>query len=111
MKLLNWLKGGFSHRAKALLLYRRGMLRAKRGDHGLAVADYSAVIDMREVPADVKAMALYNRALVHAANGDEARAMDDLRAVLAASGSPVNVKAAARQKLLRMDRQQHREHE
>jgi hypothetical protein len=109
VKLLSWLKRGFTYRAKALVLYRRGMLRAKRHKHSQAVEDYSAVIEMPHVPPDVRAMALYNRALVHAAAGDEARAAGDLREVLAAGGSPENVKTAARQKLVRMDRQHRRE--
>jgi len=103
MKLFRWLSGRFSTRAKALLLYRRGMIRAKRRDHRGALKDYTSTIDLANVPHDVKAMALYNRALVHVAAGNSASGISDLNAVLAMEHSPLNVRTMTRQKLLRME--------
>ena len=99
MNTFHWLKDRFGSRGKALAVYRRGMLRAKKHDHQGAIDDYSVTIDMPDAPADVKAMALYNRALVHVATGDFTKGVDDLDAVLAADAAPVNVKRMARQKL------------
>ena len=102
MNLFSWLASRFSTRAKALLLYRRGMIRAKRHDHQGALKDYTSTIDMGDVPDDVKAMALYNRALVHVVAGEAESGVCDLDAVSAMEHSPLKVKAMARQKLLRM---------
>lgn len=105
MKLLKWLKGSFSNRRRALSLYRRGMLSATRHDNSQAIDDYTTVIETSNTPPDVRAMALYNRALVHAASGDQARAASDLQEILRGGESPSNVRAAARQKIVRMNRQ------
>lgn len=102
MNPLYWLAGRFSHRAKALAFYRRGMSRANSHDHLGAVDDYTAAIGMIAVPADVKAMALYNRALAHLASGDNPKGVGDLDAVLAMREGLVNIKTQARQKLVRM---------
>jgi adenine C2-methylase RlmN of 23S rRNA A2503 and tRNA A37 len=105
MKLLRWLQDSLFVRNKALRDYRRGMVRARRKDHGEALANYTAAIDAADVPPDVKAMALYNRALVHVATGNDAKGIDDLDAVLAMDGAMVivNVKTMARQKLAKME--------
>jgi hypothetical protein len=106
MELWKRLTGSFSHRGRALSLYQRGMQWANKHNHSRALDDYSAVIDMSDAPSDLRAMAMYNRALVHAACGDAERAADDLRNVLDGSAAPENVRLAARQKLVRMSRQQ-----
>ena len=108
MDILRWLTGHFSHRGKALSLYRRGMVRAKKHDHQGAIDDYTTTIGMPNVPTDVRAMALYNRALVHVAMGDERKGIKDLEAVLAMDESLVNVKTMARQKLARMETRSHK---
>ena len=103
MNLFGWLSGHFSHRGKALARYRRGMAKAKVHDHQGAIDDYTAILGMRDVPADVQAMTLYNRALVHVATGSDQKGADDLDAVLAMNEALVNVKTMARQKLCRME--------
>lgn len=104
MNPFSWLKSRFSIRRKALCAYKRGMARAKRRNHEGALADYTAAIEMQDVPADLRAMALYNRALVYAAAGDVDRGVCDLDAVLAMDGAVtiVNIKTLARQKLAKM---------
>jgi hypothetical protein len=91
-----------------LWLYNEAIAKAKKHDRKGAVDDYTATIDMRDVPPDVKAMALYNRALVHTAARDNPKAMDDLNAVLGMEEPLANVKTAARQKLVRMERRRSR---
>jgi hypothetical protein len=88
-----------------LLLYRRGMVRAKKHDHQGAIDDYTATIAIPNAPPDVNAMALYNRALVYAAVEDNLKAIEDLNLVLAAAKAPTDVKTEARRKLERMKRQ------
>jgi hypothetical protein len=105
MSLLSWLAGVFSSRGKALSMCKRGMRRARKHDRAGAIGDYSAVIGMPGVPADVRAMALYNRALVHSAAGDDIQATGDLDSILAMTETLINVKTSARQKLARMSHQ------
>lgn len=105
MSVFTWLKSLFSNRGKALLLYRRGMARAKKRDHEGAILDYTAAIDMPNAPPDVVAMALYNRALAYAAEEGNPKAIDDLRKVLAMTKTPAGIKTEARRKLERMKRQ------
>ena len=102
MPVFNWLTGHFSDRGKALSLYRRGMARAKKHNHQGAINDYTAAIDMPDIPASMKAMALYNRAVMHVAAGDRSDGMDDLDAVLAMDGAFVNVRSMAKHKLAMM---------
>lgn len=105
MNLLSWLLSSFSVRHKALWNYKRGMARAKMRDHEGALTNYTAAIDSKHVPDDVKAMALYNRALVYVAAGDDPKGVDDLDSVLAMDGGMmiVNVKTLAKQKLDKMN--------
>ena len=67
-----------------------------------AINDYTAAIDMPDIPASMKAMALYNRAVMHVAAGDRSKGMDDLDAVLAMDGAFVNVRSMAKHKLAMM---------
>ena len=80
------------------------MARANQHDGPGALEDYTAAIELRGVPADVRAMALYNRALLYAAAKDVPKAVVDLNAVLATAAPLHKIKSAARQKL---DRMQH----
>lgn len=102
---LNWFKSLFTGRGKALLLYRRGMVRAKKHDHQGAIDDYTATIEMPNAPSDVKAMALYNRALIYSADENKPKAIEDLKMVMATAKAPADVKTEARRKLERMKRQ------
>jgi len=103
MNLFHWLTGHFTNRGKALSVYKRGMVRAKKHDHQGAIDDYTTAIFIHDTPADVKAMALYNRALVYAATEEGPKATEDLKMLLAMDQARVNVKAMARQKLARME--------
>lgn len=111
MHILERLKDWFSGRGKALSRYRRGMERAKRHDHAGAIDDYTATINMPQVPQDVKAMALFNRALILASDGDNPLARNDLNQVLAMAETPADVRTEARRKLVRMERQSIRDDE
>ncbi len=96
-----------SPRRKAMSLYKRGMKKAKANDIQGAIAAYTEVIEMSDVPPDVKAMALFNRALTYGAEKDDAKAREDLASVLAMPEAPSDVATAARQKLQRWDKRQH----
>jgi len=104
VKLFNWLSSRYSHRAKAMWLYRRGMIKAKLRDRAKAIADYTAVIEMAEAPADIRAMALYNRSLVYSGSRNDSGAIGDLEQLLDMEGAAEKVKTEARRKLLRMQR-------
>ena len=101
MKRFHWIKSFFTRRGKSLSLYRRGMALAKAHDHQGAIDEYTAAIELEDVPADVKAMALFNRGLVHMAAGDYRRSVEDLDEVLVMDEAPENVKAMARHKLVK----------
>jgi hypothetical protein len=103
MTLFGWLKGRLSHRDRATTLYKRGMACAKLHENHAALANYSAVIEMADAPADIRAMALYNRSVVHTANHDLAQASRDLEQLLEMPAA-AKVKTEARRKLLRMQR-------
>ena len=103
MNFFNWLKSWFSHGGLALWLYKRGMARAKRHDHGGAIDDYTATVDMLDAPPDLKAMAQYNRALVHLATKNDPKAIEDLNLILAMKETLINVKTMARQELIRIE--------
>lgn len=105
MKFIRWFKNRLSGRYQAISLYRQGMKHAQRHDHQLAIADYSRVIDMAAVPADLRSMALYNRALVYDALGDTPHAIADLRVVLEMPGVTTQVRIETHRKLVRMERQ------
>jgi hypothetical protein len=99
MNVFAWWTERFSNRGRAMSLYKRGMIKAKKHDHQGAIDDYTETLGMPETPANVRAMVLYNRALVHVANGDHRKGIDDLRSVLAMDEAPSSVKTKARQKL------------
>lgn len=103
MNVFRWLTGNSSHRRKALLLYKRGMAKAKKHDYPGAIDDYTKTLGMPNTPADVKAMVLYNRALMHVTVGNDREGIDDLNAVLAMDQAPANIKTMARQKLARRE--------
>jgi hypothetical protein len=89
---------------EVLSLYKRGLESAMRSDHDGAMGAYTAAIEMRDAPADLRAMTLYNRALLYGAANQVPKAIQDLNAVLTMTAAPHKVKSAARQKLDRMQR-------
>ena len=102
MRIIKWLKSFFSNRAKAQVIYRQGLARAKTHDPNGAIKAYTQVIDMFSAPLDIISMALFNRGLVYTANGETAKGTCDLKEVLAMVAAPERVKTMARQKLIRM---------
>ena len=104
MNFLKWLIRPKSVHDAMLSLYKRGLASAIRHDQKEARDAITAVIDMRDGPADIRAMALYNRAMLYGAANEIRKAIQDLNAVLAMTAAPHKVKSAARQKLDRMHR-------
>ena len=104
MNIFDWFKSRMPSQYRAMWLYRRGMMCAKLHKNQAAIADYSAVIDMADVPAGIRAMALYNRALVYHAMASESGAIDDLRKILEMADAAEHIKTEARRKLVRMER-------
>ena len=104
MSLIDWVKSLFSHRGKAVSLYRSGMVKANERNFGGAIADYSAAIREPNIPTDVKAMALYNRALAYSAIHEDAKSAEDLAAVLEMPRLPQNIKTQAHQRRERIRR-------
>jgi hypothetical protein len=109
MNLFSWLVGGQSVRQVALSLYKQGLAQAKLHDFEGAMQSYTAAIEAPHAPEDVRAMALCNRALMFGNDGKTANAAADLNAVLAMAGSLRVIKAAARNRLVRLNRQHERE--
>jgi hypothetical protein len=104
MNFFKWLTGANSVHDVVLSLYKRGIACAMKHDQKGARDAYTAAIDMRDAPTDLRAMALYNRALLYADVNEFPKATQDLNAVLAMTVAPHQVKSAARQKLDRMRR-------
>jgi hypothetical protein len=109
MSFTTWVKSCFSHRGKALSLYRSGMAKANKGDYDGAIADYSAAICAPHIPTDIKAMALYNRALAYSAIHEDARAAEDLTIVLDMPGLPKNIRTEAQERRERIRRRDEKE--
>ena len=104
MNFFKWLTRANSVHDVVLSLYKQGLACAMKHDRKGARDAYTAAIDMRDAPADVRAMALYNRALLYAASKEIPKAIQDLNEVLAMTAAPHKVKSVARQKLDRMQR-------
>ena len=104
MGFLAWIADRIPSKQRAQWHYRRGLLHARLQKHQAASAEYSAAIEMENVPPELRAMALFNRALVSYAAGAELDAIRDLNEVLAMNDIAENVKTEARRKLVRMER-------
>jgi hypothetical protein len=87
-----------------LSLYKRGLASAIKHDQKEARDAFTAAIEMRDAPGDLRAMALYNRAMLYGAANEIRKAIQDLNAVLTMTAAPHQVKSAARQKLDQMHR-------
>ena len=107
INIVKWFKTKLSVRGRALLLYERGMVKAKKQDQQGAIVDYSSAIDLPNAPTDIISMALFNRGLAQVATGEFGRGVDDLTAVLEMDGAPANVKKMARQKLAKRNSRIH----
>ena len=80
---------------KAMVLYNRGVTYGKRGDTEKGIADYSAVIEMPDAPAEQKAQALVNRGVTYGKRGDTEKEIADYSAVIQMADAPVEQKANA----------------
>lgn len=109
MSLTRWVMSWFTHRGKALSLYRAGIAKANKRDYDAAIADYSAAIQAPDIPTDVKGMAMYNRALAYSAIHEDAKAAEDLAAMLEIPGLPERVKTEAHQRRERIRRRLERD--
>lgn len=104
MNFFKWLTRANSVRDVVLSLYKRGLASAMKHDQKEAREAFTAAIDMRDAPADLRAMALYNRAMLYGAANEIPKAIQDLKALLAMTAVPYKVKSAAGQKLDQMQR-------
>ena len=102
MSILTWFTGASSKRSKALAIFRHGVKRAKLRDIDGAITNYTRVMNLEDVPSDVKAMAQFNRALAYSSARKYDKATDDLDGVLAMPNIPPKVKNAAKVKRERM---------
>jgi hypothetical protein len=80
---------------QAIALFERGVAYGQAGDTAKALADYTAVIGMKDVPAKLKAMALFDRGVTYHEAGDTAKAMADYTAVIGMKDVPAKLKAMA----------------
>lgn len=110
MGFLSDILGLFSVRGKAMAMYKRGMHKADQRDFDGAISDYTAVVETRQAPGDVRAMALLNRALVFSRAHEVEKAEKDLATVLAMPEASAQVKAAAQEKVQRMKKVSARQH-
>jgi hypothetical protein len=85
------------------------MAKANERNYVGAIADYSAAIQVSDVPADVKAMATYNRALAYSSIHNDAKAADDLAAVLEMPGLSQSIKREAQERRERIRRREERQ--
>jgi tetratricopeptide (TPR) repeat protein len=84
-----------SAEALAEVLFNRGVAYGEAGDTAKKMADYTAVIGMKDAPAEQKAKALYNRGVTHGKAGDTAKEMADYTAVIGMKDAPAEQKANA----------------
>jgi tetratricopeptide (TPR) repeat protein len=94
MSLVGWFYSWLSHRGRALAEYRSGMKKADKHDYRGAITDYTAVIEGKDTPEDLKTMAIYNRALAYSAIHEDEMAANDLDQVLSMPKVSERVKTA-----------------
>ena len=64
---------------KAMALFNRGVIYGKHGEQEKAIADYTAVVQMPDAPAEQKAQALVSRGWMHFVAGHYSEAIQDNR--------------------------------
>ena len=79
----------------ATALFHRGAVAYFARAYELAIADYSAVLEMDDAPGDQKAQAFYNRGVTHGQMGNNELEIADYSAVLEMDDAPVDQKAQA----------------
>lgn len=105
---MNWFFRLFSRRGRVDALLKRAIKKSS-GDLTGAIVDYTAVIDMEDVPLDLKAMAHFNRGLAYSQTQRMDLAMKDFQKILSMSGVPASVTSAAKERLERLRRRAERE--
>ena len=103
MSLIRWLKSLLSRRGKALSFIEPEWRRRISATTS-AIADYTAAIQVPDVPADVKAMATYNRALAYSSVHNDIKAAEDLATVLEMPGLSQTIKREAQERRERIRR-------
>jgi tetratricopeptide (TPR) repeat protein len=73
---------------RAMAYFRRGFCHGQLGDAAKAIADYTAVIEMRGAPLERVAQTLNNRGVCHGQAGDAVKAIADYTAVIEMRGAP-----------------------
>jgi membrane associated rhomboid family serine protease/tetratricopeptide (TPR) repeat protein len=86
---------GATPEQKIYALLDRGFSYGRIGDAQRQIADYSAVIEMPDVPAGQRALALFNRGAIHGQMGESEREMADYAAVIRMPDAPAEQKARA----------------
>lgn len=81
---------------RALALVRRGFCFGQQGEHEKEIADYSAVLDLPDAPAELVAQARALRGACFGQQGEFEKAMADFSAVLDLPGAPAELVALAR---------------
>jgi tetratricopeptide (TPR) repeat protein len=81
---------------KALALLGRGVAYGQRGEAEKAIADYAAVIEMPDAPAEQAASALFSRGSTYVLLGEAAKAINDYSAVIELPEAPAAQKVSAR---------------
>lgn len=76
--------------AHTVALLGRGLARRAAGDSCRAVSDYTAVIELEDVPDKYVALGLYLRGRARGTQGDTEGAIDDYSAVTNLEGAPVD---------------------
>lgn len=105
---MNWFARFFSIRGKASAILK-GAIDQSKSDRAGAIQRYTEVIEMKNVPLDLKAMALFNRGLAYSQDQKTELSSHDFQAVLAIdSGAPQNVVSAAKERLERLRRRSER---
>lgn len=101
---MGWFERLFSRPGSAERLYKEGVEKAKDKDYAGALANYTAAIESKRAPGDIKAMALFNRGLIYSLQGEQGRAEADLDAAIREPAAPAEVVSAAKEKRERLRR-------
>jgi tetratricopeptide (TPR) repeat protein len=86
-------KSAFIGQATARL--RRGTKYGQQGDIERTLSDFSAVVEMRDAPMELRAEALLYRGVTYDQQGDIERALPDYSAVITMTDAPVDWRAIA----------------
>jgi tetratricopeptide (TPR) repeat protein len=74
---------------------RRGVKYHQQGDFELALSDFTAVVEMRDAPMELRAWALVLRGVTYGKHGEIERALMDYSAVIGMTAAPVHQRTMA----------------